>query len=262
MTHSKLTLFLAGIGAIAFCGAVNAQEGAKEASEQNVENTGETAQDTSVLSEETIEEGVAEPSPDEMADLLNSRQQLQQTFTLRRTIDGKVVETEKRTVTYDPASPYRETEAGRTTLERLKTAFDGEVLTRSEAFEEAKLDFTIGDVNRDGAMTADEFSELVASWRDVESRKTSAPNAEIARQRQYDAFLAEISPETAQMQYEAYAKEKFMFLTGGAETVSRKDYIREYLLDFDAMDADTDAILKGDELLKFRALNRGETIKM
>ncbi|MEM9616707.1 MAG: hypothetical protein AAF936_02010 [Pseudomonadota bacterium] len=262
MTHHKLTLFLAGMSAFALCGAANAQEDAAEVPEQNVENTGETAQNTSVQSEETIEEIVAEPSSDEMADLLNSQQQLQQTFTFRRTIDGKVVETEKRTVTYDPASPYRETEAGQTTVERLKTAFDGEVLTRTEAFEEAKLDFTIGDVNRDGVMTADEFAELVASWREVESRTGSAPNAEIARQRQYDAFLAEISPETAQMQYEAYAKEKFMFLTGGVETVSRKDYIREYLLDFDAMDADADTILKDDELLKFRALNSGETIEM
>lgn len=233
------------------------------------EATPDTAAETDVV--ESIADADAAPeaaqeteelNPDEMADLLNSQQQLQQTFTLRRTINGEVVETEKRTVTYDRNTPYRETEAGETTVSRLKAAFDGEALTRNEAFEEAKLDFTIADVNRDGVMSIDEFSELAASWRESDARAAKAPNEEIARQREYDAFLAEISPEAAQMQYEAFAKEKFLFLTGGAETVTRQAYIREYLLDFDAMDADKDTVLKDEELLKFRALNRGETLEM
>lgn len=207
-------------------------------------------------------EGAVEVSPDEMADMLNSRQQLQQTFTLKRTIDGEVVESDKRTVIYSRDRPYRETEAGQTTSEQLKAAFDGELLTRKEALEEAKLDFTVADVNRDGQMTMQEFAALVESWRANDARKAAAPTEEIARQRQYDAFLAEISTDAAEIQAEAYAKEKFSFLAGMSETVSRKDYIREYLLDFDSMDADKDTLLKGDELMRFRALNRGETIDM
>lgn len=207
-------------------------------------------------------EDTTAPDPDEMADMLNSSQQLQQTFTLKRTVDGEVVETEKRTVTFSRDTPYRETEAGSTTMERLKRSFDGEALTRTEAFEEAKLDFVIADVDRDEAMTAEEFGVLVASWRENEARQAAAPNQEIARQRQYEAFLSEINPDTAQMQDEAYAKQKFAFMAGAAETMSLQDYIREYLLDFDSMDKDQNMVLSDEELMRFRALNRGETLEM
>lgn len=200
--------------------------------------------------------------PDDMADDLNSRQQLQQTFTLKRTINGEVVETEKRTVTFSRDEPYRETEAGRTTLDRIKSSFDGEALTRTEAFEEAKLDFVIADVDRNALMTAQEFAGLVHSWQNNEARKAAAPNDEIKRQRQYEAFLAEIDPQTAVKQNEAFALQKFAFMAGAAETMSLQDYVREYLLDFDAMDEDKNALLSGEELMKFRALNRGETLDM
>ncbi len=204
----------------------------------------------------------AEVNPDEMADMLNSQQQLRQTFTLKRTINGEIVESEKRTVTFSRDTPYRETEAGETTLEALKSAFDGELLTRTEAFEEAKLDFAIADIDRNGRMTIDEFADLVDTWRENEARMADAPTKNIARQRHYEAFLAEINPDAAEMQNEAYARQKFMFMAGAAETVSREDYIREYLLDFDAMDENQDALLRGDELMRFRALNRGETLNM
>lgn len=201
-------------------------------------------------------------NPDEMAEMLNSSQQLQQTFTLRRTVNGEVVATEKRTVTYSRDEPYRETEAGRTTVERLKSSFDGEALTRTEAFEEAKIDFVIADLDRDELLTASEFAGLVESWRNNSARQADAPNAEIARQRQYDAFLAEIDPRVAKQQNEAYAREKFAFMAGASSTMTLLDYIREYMLDFDSMDADKDAVLTGDELMRFRALNRGETLDM
>ncbi|GJL95202.1 MAG: hypothetical protein DHS20C05_16070 [Hyphococcus sp.] len=215
---------------------------------------------TLTTSAETTDE--VEPNEDEIADDLNSRQQLEQTFTLQRTINGEVVETTKRTVTYDRNGPYRATEANVSTLERVKQAFDGEVLTRPEALEEAKLDFTIADVNADYMLTPDEFAALVDSWQENETKQAEAPTKEIARQRQYEAFLAELSPEAAEMQNEAYAKEKFAFMAGAKTWLSREDYIREYLLDFDSMDADNDTLLKGNELMRFRALNRGETIDM
>lgn len=225
--------------------------------------------DASEALDDAAADQIAEPaqtepelSEDEMADLLNSQQQLQQTFTLKRTINGEVVETEQRTVKFSRDEPYRETEAGMTTRERLIAAFDGEVLTRTEAFEEAKLDFTLADADRDGFMTAAEFSALVDSWRENDARQADAPDEETARQRQYEAFLAEINPEAAESQSEAYAREKFAFMAGAAEKISREDYLREYLLDFDSMDADKDTLLKDEELLRFRALNRGETIEM
>ncbi len=260
----KLRVFLssfAGCGALLIAGGHAQQDAPAEPAE-----TDEAAvvQENARAATETDEGGqnVIEVNPDEMADQLNSQQQLQQTFTLERTIDGKVVQSEKRTVVYDRSTPYRETEAGQTTIEALKSAFDGELLTRTEAFEEAKLDFTVADANRDGMMTQSEFANLVESWRLSPTRNAAAPDKETARQRQYDAFLAEIDPDAANIQFDAYAAEKFKFMAGAAETVSRSDYIREYLLDFDSMDQDKDTLLKGDELLRFRALNRGETIEM
>ncbi|MEM8988213.1 MAG: hypothetical protein AAGC95_15970 [Pseudomonadota bacterium] len=200
---------------------------------------------------------------DNMADDLNARQELRQTFTLERTIDGEVVESAKRTVTYDRSIPFRETEAGQSALEMLKAAFDRELLTRTEAFEEAKLDFTAADVNRDGKMTRAEFATLVESWRGASAAPSDDDTEEAsARKRQYDAFLAEIDPDTAKTEFDAHADKKFSFMAGMSDTISREDYVREYLLDFDSMDTDKDNQLKGDELLRFRALNRGETLDM
>lgn len=203
-----------------------------------------------------------EPNADEIADQLNSQQQLQQTFTLKRTINGEIVETKKTTVTLAPGDPYRPTEAGQTTLQQVQAAFDSEVLTRVEAFEEAKLDFTIADADRDGRMTAEEFANLVNSWRETGARDADAPSEEIARERQYQALLEAIDPEAAEKETASYAKAKFSFISGAQESIAREDYIREYLLDFDTMDSDDDTLLKGDELMRFRAANRGETIEM
>lgn len=240
------------LGAAAMAGSALAQEEAPDSSPMEsgaaVSNQGSEAAET--LSE------------DEMADLLNSQQQLQQTFTLRRTIDGEVVETEKRTITFDRDDPYRATEAGLSPRERLLAAFDGEALTRTEAYEEARLDFTVADADRDGAMTAEEFAALVDSWSERNVRQAGAPSEEAARQRQYEAFLAEISAEAAETQDEAVAKEKFAILSGGTEQLSRRAYIRAYMRDFDSMDADNDKVLRNEELLRFRALNRGETLEM
>lgn len=208
------------------------------------------------------DENAEELNPDESADMLNSRQQLQQTFTLKRSINGEVVETTKKTVTLTPGVPYRPTEAGETTMQQVRAAFDSEVLTRVEAFEEAKLDFTIADSDRDGRMTASEFAILVDSWRETNARMAEAPNEEVARQRQYEALLATIDPDAAEQQNKAYAKAKFAFISGASEDISREDYIREYLLDFDTMDSDNNALLKGGELMRFRAANRGETVDM
>ena len=241
MTHIRFGIALAGLTALLFTSAVTAQE-------PDAPVDGDVSQEIAPVSE------------DEMADDLNSRQQLQQTFTLKRSINGEVVATEERTVTYSRDIPYRETEAGRTTIERLKSVFDGEALTRTEAFEEAKLDFVIADMDRDELITATEFAGLVESWRKNAARRATSPSEEIARQRQYDAFLNEIAPEATEKRSETYALEKFAFMAGAAQTMNLQDYIREYLLDFDSMDTDKDAVLNGEELMRFRAINRGEAL--
>lgn len=200
------------------------------------------------------------PNPDEMADQLNAQQQIKQSFTVTRTINGEVVETDERTVTYSRGDPYRESEARATTVEALKAAFDREVLTRTEAFEEAKLDFTQGDKNLDGALSAEEFVTLAAEWRANEAREAPAEDEETARERQYRAFIDELDPQATQDELAARAREKFVFMAGAAGSLSREDYIREYLLDFDSMDRDRDMLLKGSELMEFRAANRGESV--
>ena len=202
----------------------------------------------------------AAPSEDDMADQLNSQQQLQQTFTLKRTVNGEVVETKKKTVTLSPGDPYRPTEAGETTLQQVRSAFDNEVLSRVEAFEEAKLDFTIADADRDGRMTAQEFSALVKTWRQTGERDAAAASGDTDREREYQALLAAIDPEAANNYDETNASAKFAFISGAQGSIAREDYIREYLLDFDTMDVDNDTFLKGDELMRFRAANRGETV--
>ena len=207
------------------------------------------------------QDSAAEPNPDEIADLLNSRQQIMQSYTFTRTIDGEVVETGQRTLTYSRKDPVRETEAGDSPLDALKAAFDSEVLTRTEAFEEARLDFVIADQNRDVLMTTDEFAALIETWRETGAHAANAPNEETARQRQYRAFVEELDPEGAREDAETSAGQKFLSMAGASQTVSREDYLREYLLDFDSMDADGDGLLRGEELMLFRALNRGETVE-
>ncbi|MEL7488185.1 MAG: hypothetical protein AAGJ87_13325, partial [Pseudomonadota bacterium] len=198
---------------------------------------------------------------DNSANKLNSLQQLQQTFTLKRTVNGEV-ETEQRTVTYSRDDPVRRSEAGETTVERLTASFDSEVLTRIEAFEEAKLDFVLADKNRDGALSEDEFAALVATWRDNEKRIAKPTSPEGVKQRELDAFMDAIDPETAIAQADAAARRKFLFMAGAATLLKQKDYISEYLLDFDAMDANGDALLKREELVRFREAVRGETTEM
>ena len=268
MTANYLVTLLAGAGAMAVSGSAIAQNADADAGIEQVDvpelEEAPLAPD-GIVQEGQAEaaaeaEGTAEPSADEVADMLNSRQQLQQTFTLKRTINGNIVETDKRTVTYSRDEPYRETEAGQTALQKVQAKFDGEVLTRTEAFEEAKIDFTIADLNRDKAMTAEEFAFLVESWRENDARKADAPTEDLARQREFESFLLEINPDAAREQTDAYAKEKFAFLSGASDTVTREGYIREYLLDFDSMDEDKDTILKDMELMRFRALIRGEKL--
>lgn len=212
------------------------------------------------LPEAAAEEAAPELNPDEMASQLNARQRIEQTYTLTRTLNGEVVEVDRRTVIFNPGDPVRPTEAGVTAVEELLAAFNNELLTRTEAFEEARLDFIAADVNRDGVLSEDEFVAMVDNWRSISERRLVTGDEESARERQYRAFIEELDPETAREDAAALARSKFAFMAGASQTLTREDYIREYLLDFDSMDVNGDGFLRGRELMMFRALNRGETL--
>ncbi len=204
---------------------------------------------------------VAEPAPaaeapaineDEMADLLNSRQQIRQGVTLTRSVDGQVVETVKETIVYSPDDPLRGSEAGLSPLERLQAEFDSAALTRKEAYEEARLDFIVADLDRNGKMDEAEFVYIVDGWQEATVRGSG-------RGRFVDP-VQHADEAAAKAEHEQQARAKFAFLAGGTATVSKKDYLREVLIDFDALDKNDDGILNGDELLKFRAANRGDSL--
>ncbi|MFZ5617197.1 MAG: hypothetical protein ACOZAA_07750 [Pseudomonadota bacterium] len=188
---------------------------------------------------------------DEMADFLNSQQQIKQDVTLTRTVDGKVVETTTETITYSADDPLRASEAAQSPIERLKAEFDSKTLTRNEANEEAKLDFVVADLDRNEALTVDEFTFLVEGWQD-------ATVSGAGRSRFVDPVVHD-DPAAAAAEHSAQARNKFVLMAEGEASLSRKKYLRRVMADFDACDTDDDEILNGDELLKFRAGNRGET---
>ncbi|MEQ1930431.1 MAG: hypothetical protein ABL957_07840 [Parvularculaceae bacterium] len=197
---------------------------------------------------------------DNMADDLNRRQQIQQEFTFTRTVDGEVVETDQRSVTYSRSDPVRTTEQNLSAMDALAQKFDAEVLSKTEAFEEAKLDFVTADLNRDGKMTTEEYLRLVDTWNERGADAGSAE--ESARERQYRAFVEELegSGESAPAGDEGVVAAKFNTLTAATGLIARDDYYRAWLAEFDSVDANRDKMLRGEELMKFRALNRGEAM--
>ncbi len=214
-----------------------------------------TPVDQAAALEEDATSGAADAqamNEDEMASFLNSQQQIKQGVTLTRTIDGKVVETRSETIIYSPDDPVRDTEAALSPLERLKAEFASDALTRKEAYEEAKLDFVIADLNRDDRLDESEFVFLVKGWQE-------ATVSGSGRGRFVDP-TPHADEMAAKAEHEQQARAKFAFIAGGAAGVSRKDYIREVLIDFDALDKSNDGVLTGTELLNFRAANRGESI--
>lgn len=191
----------------------------------------------------------------DIADRLNSLQQLEQMVTFTRTIDGEIVETVTEKITYAKDDPIQSTEAGTSIIDRLNERFDRAALTRNEAFEEAKLDFIVADIDRSGSMSADEFVALVAHWRADEN---SASGADDLRQVSIDEN-GEITA-TGGTPITSAARKKFAFMTGMNQTIAKSDYIREYLTEFDAFDENNDSYLRGEELEGFRKANRGESL--
>jgi hypothetical protein len=191
----------------------------------------------------------ATPNPDEMADSLNKQQKLEQTYTLTRTVDGKVVETTQKTVVYSKDDPIRETEAGLSPVERLKAELDDASLTRSEAVADTKLDFTIADKDRNNRVTADEDAGLVREWLNAGRVDAGAETAE-------PVALLEAGEDAGTLDA---AKAKFVSFSGTEPDLTRRGYTRFVVREFDAADADKNRVLEGAELAAFKAALRGET---
>jgi len=189
---------------------------------------------------------------DEMADLLNSQQQIKQDVTLTRSVNGQIVETRKETVVYSKEDPLRGSEAGLSPLEKLKDRFDSQALTRKEALDEAKLDFVIADLDRDDAMTADEFSYLVKGWESAEISGSG-------HGRFVDPYF-HVDPEAAEREHDEQARAKFAAMAGVDSSLGKKAFTRKIIEEFEKSDLDKDDLLRGDELLNFRASVRGEPI--
>lgn len=204
------------------------------------------------LAAEAVQDAAPAPNEDEMADFLNSQQQIKQDVTLTRTVDGKVVETRKETVVYSKNDPLRGSEAGQSPLEKLKDIFDSQALTRKEALDEAKLDFVVADLDRDDAISAAEFVYLVKGWE-------SAEISGAGHGRFVDPYF-HVDQEAADAEHAEQARLKFTAMAGEDATLSKKAFTRRVIGEFEEHDADKDGLLRGDELLNFRASIRGEPI--
>lgn len=191
---------------------------------------------------------------DEMADYLNSKQQITQGVTLTRSINGQVVETRKDTLVYTSKDPLRSSEAGLSPLERLQAEFDSQALTRSEALDEARLDFIVADLDRDNVLSAAEFVFLVKGWEEAEISGSGSG-------RFVDPYF-HVDEEAARSEHAEQARAKFAAMAGEAATLSRKAFTRRIIEEFERRDLNRDEVLTGDELLNFRAAVRGETIDL
>ncbi|HNR75650.1 MAG TPA: hypothetical protein PKM48_00860 [Parvularculaceae bacterium] len=203
---------------------------------------------------EPVEAGEAEPAmnEDEMADYLNSLQQIKQDVTLTRSVNGEVVEMTTETVVYSADGPLLGSEAGLSPLEQLKAKFDSQVLTRKEALEEAKLDFIVADLDRNDAMDAAEFGFLVKGWEEAEIAGAGSG-------RFVEPFF-HIDERSAAAEHAELARAKFAEMAGEVGALSQKKYTRKVIEDFKRFDANDDDLLRGEELLNFRAAVRGEPI--
>lgn len=191
---------------------------------------------------------------DEMADLLNSQQQIKQDVTLTRTVDGKVVETKKETIVYAKDDPLRGSEAGLSPIEKLVAEFASQAITRKEALDEAKLDFVLADLDRDGAMTSDEFVYLVKGWEDAEITGSGSGSGRFVEP------YFHVDAQSAAAEHADLARAKFSAMAGAAPALSKKAFTRRVVAEFEQYDANKDDLLQGDELLNFRASVRGEPI--
>ena len=195
------------------------------------------AQDVSEA-ETTVVPTEQEPSEDNIAASLNARQKIKQDFTLTHKVNGEVVETTKRSVTVTGTTPRR-TEAGVTLAERLSASYDRELLTRSEAYEEGKVNFALGDIDRDKKMSEDEFLRLLDTLKE---HRDDALNKDTSLRK---SFIAELDDAAARTQFKAIAGERTL--------LDEKSFVLAFLAEFDRADTNKDGVVKDAELTTFRS---------
>ena len=189
-------------------------------------------------------------SSDEMAADLNAQQSIRQTFTVTRTLNGSVVETARREVTPGRQNALRPTEAGQSLAEAVRASFDRELLTRTEAYDEAKLDFALGDVNLDKMIDAEEFIRLAGLLRiEFEEINYLDPGTGTSLRGYGTPLKDQSAPVAERRDSRAY----FQSLTGpAATTLDERGFVLGFLREFDLADANADGLLSGNELRAFR----------
>ncbi|MEO0400464.1 MAG: hypothetical protein AAF224_13705 [Pseudomonadota bacterium] len=227
---------------------------------------------------------INDATSDNVADDLNARQQLEQTVTFTRTINGAVVSTDKRTIEFDENAPTGMSEGRLSPIKTAADNYDAETLTRNEALDEARLDFSLADLNRDGSLSIDEFSAYVLTPT-AASTDGAAQNTNDARRDQVneansrtEQFLAALDAELASETRAETAELLFNDFIGEADAIERarnpkirkpsKDDVRRidarlfgvaYMKGFDRLDANEDGLLSGSELTDFRRHRNGFT---
>ena len=186
-----------------------------------------------------------ETGADNIADSLNAKQDIKQTMTVTKTVNGEVVETQTVEVPNDPKFAKMPTEAGVTKTQAVLSQAEREILTRTEAAEEAKVDFTLADKDNDGKMTLAEYEGLFVA-------RTIDPN--------YKPVLAEFKTEDGKDSplitgdHAQVLSDRYHLMSGVDGSVNQSVFLKTFMNDFDLSDRDQSATLTGDELVTFRSL--------
>lgn len=185
-----------------------------------------------------------DPANENLANELTKRHTLRQEFTIKRIVDGEVVETTERSVAIDGSRPSLPTEAGQSIEAQLKESFDQELLTRTEALSEAKLDFALGDIDRDGLLSKQEFTRLIDLLQQAGGEETGRETSG-GSDTEWRSFVDELDDPATPISFEDFAGSEDALL-------DEKQFTLGFLHQFDETDLDGDGLLAAEELARFR----------
>ena len=234
------------IGGLVIFFAVSVQ--AQDKNPPHEETSDKNDSDVQKASDKSTDKSDAEEPREITAAELNARQRIDQTLTVTRFINGKPVETKKVALPTGPGMPVRETEAGGRLADVVRAQVDREVLTRREAFEEARLEFDLVDTNSDQLLTRKEFVSLVEVRQDDPNYASFFTPATTVTNAENSTALAQ---HRAIFDVQGLAA-RFDFVTGVSRVLTKQIFIAEALRDFDSLDANGDAILRDAELIAYR----------
>ena len=227
------------------------------------------------------EPGAEAPNPDNSADDLNARQNIRQTFTVKRKLDGQTIDEKTVEIPGDSAFATRASEARGSVRSYVRDKADREILTRPEAAQEARLEFALADANRDGIMTQTEYQTLAQIRTEdenyaflIEEQHARNKAREPDRTDRYEAFREADRAEwhklaLAQHFRAMVATETLWGPSSGLATsgkisdtpssgLTENAYVRAFMRDFDAADLNGDFILQETETRTFRRALYGD----